>query len=140
MAAKIIMPKLGMAMTECVVAKWNKRDGDAVALDEEVAVVMSKKITYKLKAPEAGVLRIIAREKETRAVGAVLAFVTAPGEPVPAVDAEAVGPEAAAPVVAAAAPAPTPVAAPPPAKAGFVPASPAARRLAKERNVDLAQV
>src|SRR5512136_2273375 len=136
MAAKIIMPKLGMAMTEGVVAKWNKRDGDAVALDEEVAVVMSKKITYKLKAPEAGVLRIVAREKETRAVGAVLAFVTAPGEPVPAV--EEVAPEAAAPVVAAAAP--TPLAAPPPAKTGFVPASPAARRLAKEKNVDLAQV
>jgi len=53
MATKIIMPKLGMAMTEGVVAKWNKRDGDAVAQDEEVAVVMSKKITYKLKAPEA---------------------------------------------------------------------------------------
>jgi pyruvate dehydrogenase E2 component (dihydrolipoyllysine-residue acetyltransferase) len=139
MAAKIIMPKLGMAMTEGVVAKWNKRDGDAVALDEEVAVVMSKKITYKLKAPEAGVLRIVAREKETRAVGAVLAFVTAPGEPVPAV--AEVAPEAAAPVVAAAAPAPTAApAAPPPARTGFVPASPAARRLAKEKNVELAQV
>ena len=139
MAAKIIMPKLGMAMTEGVVAKWNKRDGDAVALDEEVAVVMSKKITYKLKAPEAGVLRIVAREKETRAVGAVLAFVTAPGEPVPAV--EEVSPEAAAPVVVAAALAPTAApAAPPAVKTGFVPASPAARRLAKEKNVDLAQV
>jgi len=42
--------------------------------------------------------------------------------------------------VAAAAPTPTPTAAPPPAKTGFVPASPAARRLAKEKNVDLAQV
>src|SRR5512139_877122 len=131
MATTIIMPKLGMAMTEGVVAKWNKRDGDTVAPDEEVAVVMSKKITYKLKAPEAGVLRILAREKETRAVGAILAFVTAPGEPVPAVDAEAVAPEAAAPVVASAAPAPEAArAAPPPAKTGFVPASPAARRLA----------
>ena len=77
MATKIIMPKLGMAMTEGVVAKWNRRDGDTVAPDEEVAVVMSKKITYKLKAPEAGVLRIVAREKETRVVGAVLAPVWA---------------------------------------------------------------
>ncbi len=139
MASKIIMPKLGMAMTEGVVAKWNRHDGDTVALDEEVAVVMSKKITYKLKAPEAGVLRVVAREKETRAVGAVLAFVTAPGEPVPAV--EEVTPEAAAPVVVAAAPAPTTApATPPAARTGFVPASPAARRLAKEKDVDLAQV
>lgn len=143
MANKIIMPKLGMAMTEGVVAKWNKRDGDTVAQDEEVAVVMSKKITYKLKAPEAGVLRIMAREKETRAVGAVLAFVTAPGEPVPAVDAEVVAPAVAgagaAPVVSAT-PAPAAPSAPPPAKTGFVPASPAARRLAKEKNVELGQM
>jgi pyruvate dehydrogenase E2 component (dihydrolipoamide acetyltransferase) len=140
MAAKIIMPKLGMAMTEGVVAKWNKHDGDTVAPDEDVAVVMSKKITYQLKAPEAGVLRIVAREKETKAVGAVLAFVTAPGEAVPEVDAEAVAP-AAAPAVTAAAPTPTAApTAPSPAKTGFVPASPAARRVAKEKNVDLAQV
>ena len=130
MAIKIIMPKLGMAMTEGIVAKWNKRDGEWVNKDEEIAVVMSKKITYKLKAPESGVLRIIVREKETRPINSVLAFITAPGEPVPAV-------EDVAPAAAAAASAP---AAPPPAKPGFVLASPAARRLAKEKGIDLAQV
>lgn len=132
MAAKIIMPKLGMAMTEGVVAKWNRRDGDTVKQDEEVAVVMSKKITYKLKAPEAGVLRVIAKEKETKAVGAVLAFVTAPGEPLPAIEEGA--PEAPAPT------APVAPTAPPAPKTGFVPASPAARRVAKEKNIDLGQV
>lgn len=138
MATKIIMPKLGMAMAEGVIARWNKRDGDQVQKDEEIAVVMSKKITYKLTAPESGILRIIAREKETRPVGAILAFITAPGEPLPAVE------EAAAPtpgVVVTAAPLPT---APAPAAAapstGFVLASPAARRLAKEKGLDLALV
>ncbi len=135
MAIKIIMPKLGMAMTEGIVAKWNKRDGDWVNKDEEIAVVMSKKITYKLKAPEAGVLRIIVREKETRPINSVLAFITAEGEPVPAVD--DVAPAAAAAAVTTAASTP---AAPPPAKPGFVLASPAARRLAKEKCIDLAQV
>jgi pyruvate dehydrogenase E2 component (dihydrolipoamide acetyltransferase) len=133
-AIKIIMPKLGMAMTEGIVAKWNKRDGDWVNKDEEIAVVMSKKITYKLKAPESGVLRIIVREKETRPINSVIAFITAPGEPVPAV--EDVAPAAAAAAVTTAAPAP---AAPPTAKPGFVLASPAARRLAKEKGIDLAQ-
>ncbi len=138
MATKIIMPKLGMAMAEGVIARWNKRDGDQVQKDEEIAVVMSKKITYKLTAPESGILRIIAREKETRPVGAILAFITAPGEPLPAVE------EAAAPtpgVVVTAAPLPTapaPAAAAPPT--GFVLASPAARRLAKEKGLDLALV
>ncbi|MFH1928058.1 MAG: 2-oxo acid dehydrogenase subunit E2 [Chloroflexota bacterium] len=135
MASKIIMPKLGMAMTEGIVAKWNKRDGEWVNKDEEIAVVMSKKITYKLRAPESGVLRIIVREKETRPVNAILAFITATGEPIPAV--EDVVPAAAAAAVTTAAPAP---AAPPPAKPGFVLASPAARRLTKEKGIDLAQV
>ena len=135
MASKIIMPKLGMAMTEGIVAKWNKRDGESVNKDEEIAVVMSKKITYKLKAPESGVLRIIVREKETRPINAILAFITATGEPIPAV--EDVVPAAAAAAVTTAAPAP---AAPPPAKPGFVLASPAARRLTKEKGIDLAQV
>jgi len=134
-ASKIIMPKLGMAMTEGIVAKWNKRDGEGVNKDEEIAVVMSKKITYKLKAPESGVLRIIVREKETRPINAILAFITATGEPIPAV--EDVVPAAAAAAVTTAVPAP---AAPPPAKPGFVLASPAARRLTKEKGIDLAQV
>lgn len=138
MATKIIMPKLGMAMAEGVVAKWNKRDGDQVKKDEEIAVVMSKKITYKLTAPEAGILRIVVREKETRPINAILAFITAPGEPLPAVEA------AMAPATGVAA-TPTPAtpstpSVPPPAKTGFVPASPAARRLAKEKGIDLAQI
>ncbi|MBU2026893.1 MAG: 2-oxo acid dehydrogenase subunit E2 [Proteobacteria bacterium] len=124
-----------MAMTEGIVAKWNKRDGEWVNKDEEIAVVMSKKITYKLRAPESGVLSTIVREKETRPVNAILAFITATGEPIPAV--EDVVPAAAAAAVTTAAPAP---AAPPPAKPGFVLASPAARRLTKEKGIDLAQV
>ena len=135
MAIKIIMPKLGMTMTEGIVAKWNKNDGDWVEKDEEIAVVMTKKIAYKIKAPESGVLRIIVREKETRPVNAVLAFITEPGESVPEVDDAA--PAAPAEAVTAAAPIP---AASPPAKPGFVLASPAARRLAKEKDIDLAQV
>ena len=148
MATKIIMPKLGMAMAEGVIARWNKRDGDQVRKDEEIAVIMSKKITYKLTAPESGILRIVAREKETRPVAAILAFITAPGEALPAVE-EAAGPPREPPVhgaptpgvVATTAPlpaAPAPAAAAPPA--GFVLASPAARRLAKEKGLDVALV
>jgi pyruvate dehydrogenase E2 component (dihydrolipoamide acetyltransferase) len=139
MAISIIMPKLGMAMSEGVVAKWSKRDGDPVQKDEEVAVVMSKKITYKLTAPEAGILRIVVREKETQPVGATLGFITAPGEAIPEVI--ALAPVTDGAVAAQPAPGPAPVAAsPPPAPGGFVLASPAARRLAKEQGVDLAQV
>ena len=133
MATRIIMPKLGMAMKDGVLAKWLKQDGDSVAKDEPIAVVMSKKITYTLTAPAAGVLRTVARPKETRAVGATLGFVAAPGEAIPDVEEVApaaveVGPPAAA------------EAALPPAGAAFVLASPAARRLAKDSGIDLSLV
>ncbi len=137
MASKVIMPKLGMAMKDGVVAQWLKQDGDGVAKDEPVVVVMSKKITYKVPAPATGVLRVVARVKETRPVGATIAFVTEPGEPNPEV--EAVAPTPAAEAVPVVAPSPA-AAAPAPAPTGFVLASPAARRLARERGVDLALV
>lgn len=142
MASTIIMPKLGMAMSEGVIAKWNKRDGDPVQKDEVVAVVMSKKITYQLTAAEAGVLRIVHPEKATLPVGEVLGFVTAPGEALPEITAAAAAAAngAAAPSVAAPSAATPPKAAPSAAPGGFVPASPAARRLAKEQGVDLALV
>jgi pyruvate dehydrogenase E2 component (dihydrolipoamide acetyltransferase) len=133
MAIKIIMPKLGMAMTEGVVAKWVKNDGDRVEKDEVVGVVMTKKITHNLTAPASGILRIVTRVKETRPVAATLAFITEPGEPVPEVEEVPAAAEAEVAV-------PTPAAAPPPAKKEFVLASPAARRVAKEKGIDLAQV
>lgn len=139
MATKIIMPKLGMAMAEGVVAKWNKRDGDQVKKDEEIAVIMSKKITYKLTASVAGILRILVREKETRPINTTLAFITAPGEAIPAVEQVAVSAAPSASAAAAAAPVPA-APAPTTVKPGFVPASPAARRLAKEKGIDLALI
>jgi len=135
MATQIIMPKLGMAMTEGAVVKWVKRDGETVNKGEPLVVVMSKKISYQIEAPAAGIVRHVVREKGTRPVGAVIGYVLAPGEAMP----EVAPPPAVAPVkappVAASAPAPLPSEAKP-----FVPASPAAKRLAKELGVDLAQV
>ena len=138
MATKIIMPKLGMAMTEGVIAKWHKNDGEPVEKEEVIAVIMSKKITYKLIAPDSGILRIVAREKETRPVAAVLAFIAKPGESLP--DVEAIAPAVAAADVAAATASSEPAPVLPPAKPGFVLASPAARRLAKEKGIDLGLV
>lgn len=141
MATQIIMPKLGMAMVEGAVVKWVKRDGETVNKGDPLVVVMSKKISYQIEAPATGVVRHVVREKETRPVGAVIGYILAPGEAMP----EVAPPPAAAPV--AAAPEAPPVAAPTPAAAApspeatpFVPASPAARRLAKELGIDLTQV
>lgn len=142
MATKIVMPKLGMAMKEGRVIKWLKQSGDSVKPEDAIVVVESKKITYEVQASIAGVLHAVTAVKQIRPVGAVIGWILQPGEAVPS-EAEAEVIEEVAVVGAAGAPAAAPAApaaAAPPAEAGFVLASPAARRLAKEKGVNLAEV
>ncbi|MEW5959473.1 MAG: 2-oxo acid dehydrogenase subunit E2 [Chloroflexota bacterium] len=137
MATKIVMPKLGMAMKEGQVVKWLKQHGDPVNPEDAIVVVMSKKITYEVQAATAGILHAVTAAKQIRPVGAIIGWILQPGEAVPEVSEEIEEPapvETAAPATAA------PAVAPPPAEAGFVLASPAARRLAKEKGVNLAEV
>jgi pyruvate dehydrogenase E2 component (dihydrolipoamide acetyltransferase) len=147
MATKVIMPKLGMAMSEGTVVKWLKEDGAEVKSGEPIVVVMSKKITYEVEAPADGILRPTAKPKDTFGIGEVIGFVTEPGEALP--EAEPGAPEM-APAKAPAAPVeakepakagtPAPTAAKAAAEGKRVPSSPAARRLAKELGVDISQV
>ena len=129
MAVKVPMPQVGKAMKEGVVVKWLKDDGARVQEGERIAVVMSKKISFEVKAPGSGILRHAARLKQTKPVGAPFAYITQPGEEIPA---EAVHPLAVE-AEPGAAPAPAPEGAA--EKEAFVLASPAARRLAKEKGV-----
>jgi pyruvate dehydrogenase E2 component (dihydrolipoamide acetyltransferase) len=128
MAVPVVMPKLGMAMTEGEVVKWLKEDGAQVAPDEPIVQVMSKKITYEVKAPQAGILRHVAPPKAKLAVGAVIGYILAPGEEMPGIPA-APAPQAAERAVGAA------------ASAGEeVLATPMAKRLAREHGIDLREV
>src|SRR6266851_5235267 len=73
MAAEIKVPSLGESVTEATVAKWLKRPGDAVAIDEPVAELETDKITLEIYAPAAGTLaEILAEEGANVPVGAVL--------------------------------------------------------------------
>jgi pyruvate dehydrogenase E2 component (dihydrolipoamide acetyltransferase) len=146
MATKVIMPKLGMAMSDGTVVKWLKEDGAEVKAGEPIVVVMSKKITYEVQAPAGGILRPVASPKDVRAIGQVIGFVTEPGEETPEVEIVTPAPEeapAAAPTTAAA-PAPAGKAEArakaPGEEPAFVPSSPAARRLAQELGVDITRV
>lgn len=141
MATRVIMPKLGMAMSEGTVVKWLKDDGAEVRAGEPIVVVMSKKITYEVESPAGGILRPIARPKDVRGVGQVIGWVTAAGEEIPEIEVEEPPPEA-APAAAPAPPAPEVAGAggeAPPEKER-APSSPAARRLAKELGVDISRV
>jgi 2-oxoglutarate dehydrogenase E2 component (dihydrolipoamide succinyltransferase) len=92
MAAEIKIPSLGESVTEATVAKWLKRPGEAVAIDEPIAELETDKITLEVYAPAAGTLaEILADEGANVPVGAVLGRIAdgaAPGEaPHPPADA-----------------------------------------------------
>ncbi len=137
MATKIIMPKLGMAMSEGTLVKWLRDDGAEVKAGEPVVVVMSKKITYEVIAPADGIVRHISQAKDTCDIGQIIGFITAPGEETPKV--EHVAP-AEVPVTAEAPPPAAPAEKKAPREEKRFPSSPAARRLAKELGVDISRV
>ena len=140
MATKIIMPKLGMAMSEGKIVKWLKDDGAGIKKGEPVVVVMSKKITYEVEAPADGIVRHVAHANDTYGIGQVIGFITAPGEEIPKVELAA---PAEIPVTTEAAPerkVEVPIPVPISKEEKRYPSSPAARRLAKEVGVDISRV
>jgi pyruvate dehydrogenase E2 component (dihydrolipoamide acetyltransferase) len=81
MPVDIVMPKLGLTMTEGLIVEWKKKEGDEVQKGEVLFVLETEKVTYEVEAPEGGVLgRIVVQEQETVPVGAVVAYLLKPGE------------------------------------------------------------
>src|SRR5918912_2819766 len=102
MVAEVLMPKLGMIMTEGQVTRWLKAPGEPVSRGEPILEVTTEKINYEVEAGADGVLHTVVPEGETVPVGAVVGFLLAPGEAAPAVippprPVEAIDLEAAAP-------------------------------------------
>jgi 2-oxoglutarate dehydrogenase E2 component (dihydrolipoamide succinyltransferase) len=127
---EIKVPALGESVTEATVAKWFKKVGDAVAMDEALCELETDKVTVEVNSTAVGALsEIRVAEGETTQVGAVLCVI-AEGA------AGAKSAPAAAPKPAAA---PAPAAAPKPAAPAAAPAagvaSPAARKMAEEKGV-----
>ncbi|MGG2054830.1 2-oxoglutarate dehydrogenase complex dihydrolipoyllysine-residue succinyltransferase [Lysinibacillus pakistanensis] len=138
--AEIKVPELAESITEGSIAQWVKKVGDRVEKGEFIVELETDKVNAEIISEEAGVLtQILAEEGDTVLVGQVIAVVEA-GEgaaPAPAAPAEAT-PAQAVPQAA-----PAPVAAAPVVEETSgerVIASPAARKLAREKGIDLAAV
>lgn len=135
MATEVLIPKLGMTMTEGTVAEWKVADGAQVTAGQIVYQLETEKIEFEVEAEASGTLRHLVPQGTTLAPGATVAYILAEGEAMPAGLPEA--PAAGAP--AASVPAATPV-----ARAsgddGRVLSSPAARRLAAELGLDIAVI
>lgn len=56
MATEIIMPKLGLTMTEGTVDEWLKNEGDSISKGDIVCSISSEKLTHDVEAPADGVL------------------------------------------------------------------------------------
>lgn len=137
--AEIKVPELAESITEGSIAQWVKKVGDRVEKGEFIVELETDKVNAEIISEEAGVLtQILAEEGDTVLVGQVIAVVEAGEGAAPA--------PAAAPVAAAPTPAAPQAAAPTPAPVveettgERVIASPAARKLAREKGIDLAAV
>ncbi len=153
MATKVMMEALSPTMEEGRLVEWKKAEGDPVATGDVLAEVETDKAVMELVARADGVLlRRLVAAGDTVPVASVIGWIGEPGEKIETAATAAAakapakaeargdgdGAAGAPPVPAAAAPA-TATAAPPP-PAGRVRASPLARRIARERGLDLASV
>ena len=139
MATQVILPMLGETMNEGLIVEWLKEEGQAVRRGEVLFRVESDKATLEVEASEPGFLRaILAPAGSTVPVLSAVAVLTATAD-----EAFSLGP---------ASPSPLPTAAPSPAASSASPtaqpgpdsgrtvASPRARRVARERGVNLTTV
>ncbi len=75
------VPSPGESITEVVIARWLKKDGDYVEKDEEVAEVDSDKATLTINAEEAGAIKLLAAEGDTVKVGQVVFSIDTSAKP-----------------------------------------------------------
>jgi 2-oxoglutarate dehydrogenase E2 component (dihydrolipoamide succinyltransferase) len=108
----VVIPAVGESITEVVIGKWFKKNGESVRMDDMLCELETDKATMEVNAEQAGILEILIPEGTTVAVGALVARIqTDAAEGGPASDAPAAPVASAAAAPAAAPPAPT--AAPP---------------------------
>ncbi|MFD1205895.1 MULTISPECIES: 2-oxoglutarate dehydrogenase complex dihydrolipoyllysine-residue succinyltransferase [Sporosarcina] len=140
--AEIRVPELAESITEGTIAKWLKQPGESVDKGEFIVELETDKVNVEVISEEAGVIQeLLASEGDTVEVGQVIAVVGegsgSPAAPAPKTEEKA--PEQ----QQAAAPAPAPAQTPATeefASSDRTIASPAARKLAREKGIDLSAV
>jgi pyruvate/2-oxoglutarate dehydrogenase complex dihydrolipoamide acyltransferase (E2) component len=157
----VVMPQMGVSVSEGTITKWLKQEGDSVGRDEPLLEISTDKVDTEVPSPGEGIVaKILVPEGETVEVGTVLAVIApegaapaeapdAPTEPATQPAAEEAAAASSAEGDAVTTPAPPP--APAPAAPAGVPAaepgdngrtfvSPVVARIAAEHGVDPARV
>jgi 2-oxoglutarate dehydrogenase E2 component (dihydrolipoamide succinyltransferase) len=157
----VVMPQMGVSVSEGTITKWTKAEGESIEADETLLEISTDKVDTEVPSPASGVVQqILVQEGETVAVGTKIALIApegaaapaeAPAEPAPAAEEAPPAPEPEpAPAAPAAEEPPAPVEAPAaepaePQVAGdsengarFV--SPVVARIAAEHDVDVGRI
>jgi pyruvate dehydrogenase E2 component (dihydrolipoamide acetyltransferase) len=157
-AIDVVMPQMGVSVSEGTITKWLKKEGEPIAADESLLEISTDKVDTEVPSPGSGIVqKILVQEGETVEVGTKLAVIAPEGAvvedepaPEPAPATQAAADEAAAvssaetPAAPTAPESPVPAAAPAPTGNGraegktFV--SPVVARIAAEHSVDVNQV
>ena len=138
--AEIIVPELAESITEGTIAQWLKQPGDTIEKGEFIVELETDKVNVEVISEEAGVVsELLFAEGDTVQVGEVIAKVGAgsssqastptPVEKAPEVDKAVEAPKAAAPVAVEAS-----------TEQDRTIASPAARKLAREKGINLSEI
>jgi 2-oxoglutarate dehydrogenase E2 component (dihydrolipoamide succinyltransferase) len=159
MPTPIVMPQMGESIAEGTIVRWIKKVGDQVDRDEPLFEITTDKVDAEIPSPAAGILtEITAKEGDTVSVNAVVGTIQLAGEeppsrlkpapatePAPASSAPSTRPAAAKAAASTQSqgdgqPAPPRTAVPAAEQAHRHKSSPLVRRIARENQVDVAQI
>lgn len=136
MAYNVVMPKAGMAMEKGKIVKWLKAEGDTVETGEPLLEIETDKVNMEVEAMNSGVLlKIIAHEGDEIPVVQTIGYIGEKGEALPKEDAQPSGDDR---VEIKSEPAQQKEALK--TSGERVPATPAAKRIASEKGIDLRDV
>jgi pyruvate dehydrogenase E2 component (dihydrolipoamide acetyltransferase) len=150
-AIDVVMPQMGVSVSEGTITKWLKQEGEPIEADEPLLEISTDKVDTEVPSPGSGVVQqILVQEGETVEVGAKLAVIAPEGAEVSAPEPEQAPPAPATAEAAAeasqagpaetTAPSPETVPAAAPSGNGKTFVSPVVARIASEHGVDPAQV
>jgi pyruvate dehydrogenase E2 component (dihydrolipoyllysine-residue acetyltransferase) len=164
-AVDVVMPQMGVSVSEGTITKWLKQEGEEIQADEPLLEISTDKVDTEVPSPGSGIVQqILVQEGETVDVGTKLAVIGAAGAAAPpeAPSGDGAAPEQAtteaaaeaAAVSSAETPAPVPAPAeeaapaapaapeppPEPSEDGKSFVSPVVARIASEHNVDVSEV
>src|SRR3954452_2747259 len=80
MPTNVAVPALGESVSEAILIKWHKRDGERVSADEPLAELETEKANVDIPAPAAGVLQRSVSEGSTVHIGDTIATIDEAGK------------------------------------------------------------